>query len=337
MSSLHTCATVHYKRVKFNFLITLTMGTLINQSQMGDLENGLKDLKRSRLMNVQEFKDMYNAIDRHHRDLKLKTAQQRESLKQVYTWFKLNRHTLHSGPHFGKVHHKKEAEDILKLCTTPRTNNQPPKTTTKKSKNVWTDGNKPKDDQNKNMSTTVRLTSAGSSAKRFFQSESPASKMTGGDSFTPRDPFATELPSSKDYVSDYLFSNFLPQSAGKMEFTADDFVSPYADGPEPETYSTNLHFNTNFFHPKIFLSKNDIFNKYLWNLTINTSKLILQNKQVISIFNGIFLFFFCFFFLSFEQNNSLTIEIEILILHQGLGIQGIINACEVSMLNCTIF
>ncbi|KAJ8297393.1 hypothetical protein KUTeg_023924, partial [Tegillarca granosa] len=108
MSSLHTCATVHYKRVKFNFLITLTMGTLINQSQMGDLENGLKDLKRSRLMNVQD--------------------------------------------------------------------------------------------------------------------------------------------------------NFLPQSAGKMEFTADDFVSPYADGPEPE-----------------------------------------------------------------EGEESLTIEIEILILHQGLGIQGIIN------------
>lgn len=118
----------------------------------------------------------------------------------------------------------------MKSCTTPRTNNLTPKTT----KSSKTDGNKSKDDQIRNTLATVRLSSAGSSAKRFFQSESPASKMTGGDSFTPRDPFATEIPSSKDYVSDYLFSNFMPQSAGKMDFTTDDFVSPYADGPEPE-------------------------------------------------------------------------------------------------------
>ncbi|CAC5422784.1 unnamed protein product [Mytilus coruscus] len=108
------------------------MGTMILQSQIGALENGLKDLRKSRLMQIREFKDMYGAIENHHRDLRLahltgkakdlmvqaqqdtrffhilikmmcevkqtSSMKQKDSLIKVHHWYTSNKHILHTAP-----------------------------------------------------------------------------------------------------------------------------------------------------------------------------------------------------------------------------------------------
>ncbi|XP_035828438.1 uncharacterized protein LOC101855375 [Aplysia californica] len=119
-----------------------------------DLEKGLNRLRRSQLMIVPEFKSMFWAMERHHRDLKLahltgkakdlqeqairdtkfynilvkmlcevkekRTGEQREGLRRVHTWYMANKHVLYCGPRFGKEVLKEEAKDVLVKATTPR-------------------------------------------------------------------------------------------------------------------------------------------------------------------------------------------------------------------------
>ncbi|XP_041357330.1 uncharacterized protein LOC121374330 isoform X2 [Gigantopelta aegis] len=119
------------------------------------LEQGLKNLKGSKMMAVREFKDMFSAMECHYRDFRLshltgktsdlmeqaqrdtkfynilvkmlceikqdRAKQQQAGLSKVYDWYLANKHVLHSGPRFGKKFHRKEAQDILnKSVTSPR-------------------------------------------------------------------------------------------------------------------------------------------------------------------------------------------------------------------------
>ncbi|XP_021364043.1 uncharacterized protein LOC110457203 isoform X3 [Mizuhopecten yessoensis] len=207
------------------------MGTLLMQTELGTLETGLKDLKKSRLMGVQEFKDMYGAIEEHHRDLKLahltgkardllekaardtkffhvlvkmmsevkqlRTAKQRESLQKVHSWFMANRHTLSSRPRFGKSFQMKEAEDFKqKIMKTPRSARQ-----------------SSKDNKDKAKQTKVTRLSSADGMHQFFRTETPSSRA-GGSSM--RGPVIHDLPSNKDYVSEYLSASFFN---GSTDFT----------------------------------------------------------------------------------------------------------------------
>ncbi|XP_060065291.1 uncharacterized protein LOC132545613 [Ylistrum balloti] len=197
------------------------MGTLVMQTELGSLETGLKDLKKSRLMGVQEFKDMYGAIEEHHRDLKLahltgkardllekaardtkffhvlvkmlsevkqlRTAKQRESLQKVHSWYMANRHTLSSRPRFGKSFQMKEAEDFKqKIMKTPRSARQSSKDKSKQPK-------------------VTRLSSADG-MRQFFRNETPSSRAGGTPNRGPA--LIHDLPSNKDYVSEYLSASF---------------------------------------------------------------------------------------------------------------------------------
>ncbi|XP_069129454.1 uncharacterized protein [Argopecten irradians] len=216
------------------------MGTLVMQTELGTLESGLKDLKKSRLMGVQEFKDMYGAIEEHHRDLKLahltgkardlleratrdtkfyhvlvkmlsevkqlRTAKQRESLQKVHSWYMANRHTLSSRPRFGKSFQMKEAEDFKqKIMKTPRSARQSSK------------------DKDKAKQQKVTRLSSADGMRQFYRNETPSSR-TGG---TPtRGPLIHDLPSNKDYVSEYLSASFFN---GSTDF-AQHFVTDMPPG-----------------------------------------------------------------------------------------------------------
>ncbi|XP_052282684.1 uncharacterized protein LOC127879720 isoform X3 [Dreissena polymorpha] len=107
------------------------------KSQLGVIEAGLKTLKRDKnLLGDNEFSAMYHAVEKHHRELrlahltgkakdvmeqaardtkfynilikmlceikKLPSNKQKETLKKVHNWYVGNRHTLATGPKFGK-------------------------------------------------------------------------------------------------------------------------------------------------------------------------------------------------------------------------------------------
>ncbi|XP_061169565.1 uncharacterized protein LOC133178928 [Saccostrea echinata] len=206
------------------------MGTLVLRNELGSLETGLKDLKRSRLMGIQEYKDMYLAIEKHHRNLKLahltgqakdlqvqaeqdtkfyqillkmmnevkllRTGQQKDSLMKVFTWFKANKHTLHTGPHFGKSYQLKEASEVVKKAKGSTQQSSP-----KKSKVVTTEMAKEEEEKK----PITRLESA-EGMRRFFQSVTPSTQPN--DPETPKNFFNFDLPSNKDYVNEYLTSRF---------------------------------------------------------------------------------------------------------------------------------
>ncbi|XP_059149561.1 uncharacterized protein LOC131936546 [Physella acuta] len=132
------------------------MSTIGHQAVGGleAIENGLKFLRRSQLMIVPEFKNMYGAIEKHHNDLKFahltgiakdlqeqavrdtkfyniltkmlcevkqkRSNEQRAGLRQIYIWYMANKHVLYCGPHFGKELMKEEAKKILLKASTPR-------------------------------------------------------------------------------------------------------------------------------------------------------------------------------------------------------------------------
>ncbi|XP_048236976.1 uncharacterized protein LOC124127673 isoform X1 [Haliotis rufescens] len=136
----------------------MPVGVCTPREGLDALEKGLKTLRRSRMMTLNEFKDMYGAIERHHHDLKLahltgktqdlmdqaerdtrfyhilvqmlsevkevKSGKQQESLRKVYTWYLANKHVLYSGPHFGRIYQRQAAQEVLKKATSPR--NPPP-------------------------------------------------------------------------------------------------------------------------------------------------------------------------------------------------------------------
>ncbi|XP_046560039.1 LOW QUALITY PROTEIN: uncharacterized protein LOC124269070 [Haliotis rubra] len=136
----------------------MPVGVCTPREGLDALEKGLKSLRRSRMMTLNEFKAMYGAIERHHHDLKLahltgktkdlmdkaerdtrfyhilvqmlsevkevKSGKQQESLKKVYTWYLANKHVLYSGPHFGRIYQREAAQEVLKKATSPR--NPPP-------------------------------------------------------------------------------------------------------------------------------------------------------------------------------------------------------------------
>ncbi|XP_067661240.1 uncharacterized protein [Haliotis asinina] len=136
----------------------MPVGVCTPREGLDALEKGLKSLRRSRMMTLNEFKDMYGAIERHHHDLKLahltgktkdlmdkaerdtrfyhilvqmlsevkevKSGKQQESLRKVYTWYLANKHVLYSGPHFGRIYQREAAQEVLKKAKSPR--NPPP-------------------------------------------------------------------------------------------------------------------------------------------------------------------------------------------------------------------
>ncbi|KAK2176737.1 hypothetical protein NP493_643g03000 [Ridgeia piscesae] len=116
--------------------------SVVPQSQMNVLELGLRNMRRSHLRTMPEFIDMYDGIMKHFTDVKIahlvatpqdtmehyvqdtrffylliqmvsevlshQDRKQVRYLRQVYRWYRHNKHVLHSGPHFGKQRKKVE-------------------------------------------------------------------------------------------------------------------------------------------------------------------------------------------------------------------------------------
>ncbi|XP_052794192.1 uncharacterized protein LOC128227574 isoform X4 [Mya arenaria] len=118
----------------------------MQKSQLGLIEAGLKSLKNDKsLQHESEFSVMYGAVEKHHRELRLahltgkakdvmeqaardtkfynilikmlceirclQGGKQKETLKKVHSWYLGNRHTLASGPKFGKENMKAEKDE----------------------------------------------------------------------------------------------------------------------------------------------------------------------------------------------------------------------------------
>ncbi|KAK3100562.1 hypothetical protein FSP39_021820 [Pinctada imbricata] len=215
------------------------MGTMYLQSDLKALETGLKDLKQCRLMRIEEFRDMYHAIEKHHRnmrlahltgqapDLKLRTKEQRESLLKVHTWFQSNKHILHSGPKFGKEQIKKEVDEKYGK-TTPRT----PKSagTARKSKTPRTP--KPVEEKKEvpeEKPVVTRLTSA-EGMRNFFKSVTPSTQLNGAE--TPQGFLHLDLPTHSDKVNEFLTSRFF--MAGEL--------TGFGRPPTTETPTNRVYF-----------------------------------------------------------------------------------------------
>eukprot|EP00105_Crassostrea_gigas_P007572 XP_011421859.1 PREDICTED: uncharacterized protein LOC105324435 isoform X8 [Crassostrea gigas] len=126
----------------------------------------------------------------------LRTGQQKDSLMKVFTWFKANKHTLHSGPHFGKSYQLKEASDVVKKAQGSTRQSSP-----RRSKVVTTQMAKEEEEKQ----PVTRLESA-EGMRTFFQSVTPSTQLN--DPETPKNLFNLDLPSNKDYVNEYLTSRF---------------------------------------------------------------------------------------------------------------------------------
>ncbi|KAI8495424.1 hypothetical protein Bbelb_268790 [Branchiostoma belcheri] len=116
--------------------------------QIKQMERDLKGLRKSKLMSHFEFVEMYNAIERHHNDVRLasltskerdlKVQQQQDSafftiilsmmtevnrasndqlqqLKRVHQWFRGNRKVLNSQPHFEQAYRELQGRLVLKF------------------------------------------------------------------------------------------------------------------------------------------------------------------------------------------------------------------------------
>ena len=232
------------------------MGTMILQSQLGTLENGLKDLRKSRLMQIREFKDMYGAIENHHRDLRLAhltgkakdlmvqahqdtrfyhilikmmcevkqttSGKQKESLIKVHRWYTSNKHILHSGPRFGKQ--RNDSSSSKTLSGTSRVKILSAKRTKSAKSNI---SNKTKTVQHVPETPTVRLASADGSRNRIF-CETPSARTES--------PYKTVfdldlLPSNQDYVNEYLSTNYYDEGNNKIT-SLQDFLN---DLPGPSS------------------------------------------------------------------------------------------------------
>ncbi|XP_023930673.1 uncharacterized protein LOC106165523 [Lingula anatina] len=136
------------------------MTTIANHREnVAFLEKGIKSLRRSRLMQVREFKDMFSMIEHHHRDIRLahltgkakdliehdqqdtkffnilvhmlgevsmieSHQQQKQDLQKVHSWFMANKQTLHSAPIFGRAKKQLATQGILRID--PRTGSMRP-------------------------------------------------------------------------------------------------------------------------------------------------------------------------------------------------------------------
>ncbi|CAH1268413.1 Hypp3870 [Branchiostoma lanceolatum] len=116
--------------------------------QIKQMERDLRGLRKSKLMSHFEFVEMYNAIERHHNDVRLasltskerdlKVQQQQDSafftiilsmmtevnragndqlqqLKRVHQWFRGNRKVLNSQPHFEQAYRELQGKLVLKF------------------------------------------------------------------------------------------------------------------------------------------------------------------------------------------------------------------------------
>ncbi|XP_078684514.1 uncharacterized protein LOC144917987 [Branchiostoma floridae x Branchiostoma belcheri] len=116
--------------------------------QIKQMERDLKGLRKSKLMSHFEFVEMYNAIERHHNDVRLasltskerdlKVQQQQDSafftiilsmmtevnragndqlqqLKRVHQWYRGNRKVLNSQPHFEQAYRELQGRLVLKF------------------------------------------------------------------------------------------------------------------------------------------------------------------------------------------------------------------------------
>ncbi|XP_035682174.1 uncharacterized protein LOC118419739, partial [Branchiostoma floridae] len=116
--------------------------------QIKQMERDLKGLRKSKLMSHFEFVEMYNAIERHHNDVRLasltskerdlKVQQQQDSafftiilsmmtevnragndqlqqLKRVHQWYRGNRKVLNSQPHFEQAYRELQGKLVLKF------------------------------------------------------------------------------------------------------------------------------------------------------------------------------------------------------------------------------
>ncbi|KAI0211916.1 hypothetical protein LSAT2_003223 [Lamellibrachia satsuma] len=123
----------------------------VPQSQMNVLELGLRNMRRSSLRTMPEFIDMYESTLKHFTDVKIAhlvatpqdtmehyvqdtrffyllvqmvsevlshtDRKQVRYLRQVYRWFRHNKHVLHCGPHFGKQ--KKKLQKMKRALGMP--------------------------------------------------------------------------------------------------------------------------------------------------------------------------------------------------------------------------
>ncbi|CAG2257983.1 unnamed protein product [Mytilus edulis] len=238
------------------------MGTMILQSQIGALENGLKDLRKSRLMQIREFKDMYGAIECHHRDLRLahltgkakdlmvqaeqdtrffhilikmmcevkqtSSMKQKDSLIKVHHWYTSNKHILHTAPRFGKQRKdsasSKTAAPRAKTASAKRTKSTKTHAPTK---------------QQEVETTTVRLASADGSKNRIF-CETP--------SIRTESPYKTGtfdldlLPSNQDYVNDYLSTNYLPDGDNNKMSSLQHFLNDLPGPSDTGSHLAGQHF-----------------------------------------------------------------------------------------------
>ncbi|KAK6172529.1 hypothetical protein SNE40_016164 [Patella caerulea] len=127
------------------------MPTVVRKKMSGSegLEQGLRSLRKSKLMKMQAFKTLFQVIEKHQQDLKLahitgkpkdlmentekdtkffqiitnmlcdvlnrcEGKQQKLEVEKVFLWYKANKHNLHSGPRFGKENQKQEAQEAFK-------------------------------------------------------------------------------------------------------------------------------------------------------------------------------------------------------------------------------
>ncbi|XP_076116989.1 uncharacterized protein LOC143084815 isoform X2 [Mytilus galloprovincialis] len=238
------------------------MGTMILQSQIGALENGLKDLRKSRLMQIREFKDMYGAIECHHRDLRLahltgkakdlmvqaeqdtrffhilikmmcevkqtSSMKQKDSLIKVHHWYTSNKHILHTAPRFGK----QRKDSASSKTAAPRAKTA----SAKRTKSTKTHA-PPK--QQEVETTTVRLASADGSKNRIF-CETP--------SIRTESPYKTGtfdldlLPSNQDYVNDYLSTNYLPDGDNNKMSSLQHFLNDLPGPSDTGSHLAGQHF-----------------------------------------------------------------------------------------------
>ncbi|KAL4230907.1 hypothetical protein ACF0H5_011282 [Mactra antiquata] len=243
-----------------------------HKSQLGTIEAGLKTLKNeSGLMSDSDFSDMYWAVEKHHRELrlahltgkskdlmeqaekdtkfynilikmlcevkKLPRKQRKDTLRKVHVWYMGNRHTLASGPKFGKTYSKTDA------TPSPRVSSSKLKSgsikTAKSSSGVTPRGSN-KENQNlksdKVTDPTVKETRDDISSMRGLgdsinpPSEPASSRMSmfGNDFLTNR--FMMDLPSSK--LSWHLDTPGAGGAGGK--YGMDGVSNSEWDGPDLE-------------------------------------------------------------------------------------------------------
>ncbi|XP_053398553.1 uncharacterized protein LOC123556357 isoform X5 [Mercenaria mercenaria] len=203
-------------------------------AQLGLIEAGLKTLKNDKsLMSDAEFSDMYWAVERHHRDLRLAhltgkakdlmeqaekdtkfynilikmlcevknlpRKKKKETVHKVHNWYVGNRHTLATGPRFGKSTPRSETRDGLK---TDHVRTKSAKLSYRSSKSATSTGRK---QSNKENEATPRE----KDFKQFMsETRDDVSSMHGvGESMNPpSEPASSRL---SVFGNDFLTNRFM--------------------------------------------------------------------------------------------------------------------------------